>query len=176
MERLIAKNWQDYELLDAGDGFRLERFGPYTTVRPDNNVLWAKTQPDHPAWKQPDARFLNNDKGERWSLSSPALAEGWPLTWNNLTMSIKPTSFRHMGVFPEQAAHWQWLADEIRKADRPLKVLNLFAYTGASSIVAAQAGAQVTHVDASRGTVYWASENARLSGLQDKAIRWIVDD
>jgi 23S rRNA (cytosine1962-C5)-methyltransferase len=176
MQDLVAHSWQDYELIDSGNGQRLERFGPYTVVRTDSNVLWQPTQPDHPAWSEPDAHFYGKEKGHEWQLASQDLLEGWPLTWGKMTLKVRPTPFRHMGVFPEQVVHWEWLQKTIKGAEEPKTVLNLFGYTGASTIVAAQAGAHVTHVDASKGTVFWASENARLSKVATDKVRWIVDD
>ena len=168
-----------YELLDTGDGLRLERFALHTVVRPDPNVLWKKSNPGNVAWQQPDARFLGRNEEENWQLAS-GLENGWLLTWGAATFRVKPTPFRHMGLFPEQAVQWQWLQEGIarfRQANgRAPRVLNAFAYTGAASVVAALAGAEVCHLDASAGSINWAKENARLSGLPEDAIRWIVDD
>jgi 23S rRNA (cytosine1962-C5)-methyltransferase len=169
----IVQSWQDYELIDSGDGERLERFGPYRIARPDGNVLWSRNE--KAPWGQEDAHFIKGEKGQ-WDLRSPNLASGWKIQYKKATFRVAPTPFRHLGIFPEQSAHWDWLEEKVRSAGSPVKVLNLFAYTGAASVIGALAGAKVTHVDASMGSVNWAKENAKLSGLPEDAIRWIVDD
>jgi len=172
LQTIIAPFWDGYELLDSGEGERLERFGIFKVVRPDANALWARS--DRANWKHPDAHFIQGEKGQ-WDLKNNDLKDGWVIEFGKARFRVAPTSFRHMGLFPEQAAHWQWLQDKI-PAEKPIKVLNLFAYTGGASIIAAQAGAKVTHVDASQGSINWAKENAALSGLPSDAIRWICDD
>lgn len=174
MNTQLIKPSEAYELIDTGNGLRLERFGQHTVVRPDPNILWKPSNPQHPAWVNPDAHFVDTEK-ERWRLRKPELANGWEVTFCGAKVLVKPTAFRHVGVFPEQADNWEWLKSKITKAGGKPKVLNLFGYTGVASIVAARAGALVTHVDASKSTVYWASDNAKRSGVSD-GIRWIVDD
>lgn len=167
----------DYSLLDSGDGCRLERFGYYHVVRPDPNVLWSRSNPS--AWKKPAAEFLVEAGNRGWKFHEENVSDGWNIAWRDCRFHVKPTPFRHMGLFPEQAVNWRWLTEYIstsKKAGRVPKVLNLFAYTGAASVVAAKAGAQVCHVDASLGSIKWAQENAQLSGLSSTAVRWIADD
>lgn len=175
MNKFITEPTEGYELIDTGNGLRLERVGTHTVVRPDPSVLWPPTSPDHPAWHNPDARFSPDDQGH-WKYRRDDLSSGWDATFHGARVLVKPTPFRHIGVFPEQGANWEWLERIIKDADGPVHVLNLFGYTGVASIVAARAGAKVTHVDASKGTVFWASDNARRTGLGEKGIRWIVDD
>ncbi|MBQ8591937.1 MAG: class I SAM-dependent methyltransferase [Lachnospiraceae bacterium] len=179
----IAENWKDYEVLDTSAGEKLERWGDYILVRPDPQVIW-NTPHDHPAWKKKNGHYHRSQKGggeweffnlpNEWSIqySLPTL----PISNNTLTFHLKPFSFKHTGLFPEQAVNWDWFSELIQKAGRPVKVLNLFAYTGGATISAAKAGASVTHVDASKGMVTWAKENAVASGLADAPIRWLVDD
>ena len=179
----IAENWKDYEVLDTSAGEKLERWGDYILVRPDPQVIW-NTPHDHPAWKKKNGHYHRSQKGggeweffnlpNEWSIqySLPTL----PISNNTLTFHLKPFSFKHTGLFPEQAVNWDWFSELIQKDGRPVKVLNLFAYTGGATISAAKAGASVTHVDASKGMVTWAKENAVASGLADAPIRWLVDD
>ena len=174
--KVVCKGWEDYELLDTGHGERLERFGSHTVVRPDPNVLWDASEPEHPSWQDPDARYVGTAEKSGWQVRDQRLLEGWVIGYGQAKMRVKPTPFRHMGLFPEQAAHWDWLSQTLQGAGGQPKVLNLFAYTGAASVVAALAGAEVCHLDASKGSVYQAKENAKLSGLPETAIRWIVDD
>lgn len=170
----FSDSWSDYELLDCSDGQRLERWGKYILVRPDPQVLWKHCK-KHPMWKRADAVYTRSGSGGgSWNENS--LPEEWKIGYKNLTFSIRPMGFKHTGLFPEQAANWDWFSEKIRSAGRPIKVLNLFAYTGGATIAAAAAGASVTHVDASKGMVTWAKENAVSSGLGDAPIRWIVDD
>lgn len=170
----IAEYWKDYEVLDTSDGEKLERWGDYTLVRPDPQVIW-NTPRKHPAWKNPDARYArSNTGGGHWS--EHRLPERWQIRYGALTFNVKPMNFKHTGVFPEQAANWDFIQSTIRDAHRPIRVLNLFAYTGGATLAAAAAGASVCHVDAAKGMVQWAKENARSSGLEDRPIRWIVDD
>ena len=170
----IAENWKDYEVIDCTDGEKLERWGDYLLVRPDPQVIWI-TPKNHKGWKKMNGHYHRSNKGGgEWEFFG--LPEQWSISYKSLTFNLKPFSFKHTGLFPEQAANWDWFSDLIKKADRPVKVLNLFAYTGGATLAAAAAGASVTHVDASKGMVGWAKENAVSSGLGDAPIRWIVDD
>ena len=170
----IADNWKDYELLDASDGERLERWGKYILRRPDPQIIW-KNAAKHRAWKNADAIYKRSSKGGGgWTKN--ALPETWNINYRDLTFVLKPMGFKHTGLFPEQAANWDWFSDLISKAGREIKVLNLFAYTGGATIAASKAGAKVVHVDAAKGMVAQAKENAALSGLADAPIRYIVDD
>ncbi len=173
---IYADKWNDYELLDCSDGEKLERWGKYTLVRPDPQVIW-KGEKKHPGWKKPDASYRRSRKGGgAWNENR--LPEEWTIEYKSLDLKfkIKPTGFKHTGLFPEQAANWEWFTPIIKNAGRPVKVLNLFAYTGGATVAAAKAGASVVHVDASKSMVAWAKENAALSGLSDHPIRYIVDD
>ena len=170
----IADNWKDYTVIDTSSGEKLERWGKYTLVRPDPQVIW-KTEKRDPLWKRADARYTRSRSGGgAWSDNK--LPESWVISYGDLNFRIKPMGFKHTGLFPEQAANWDWFSELIKNADRPIKVLNLFAYTGGATVAAAKAGAQVVHVDASKGMVAAAKENARLSGLESAPIRYIVDD
>lgn len=170
----IADNWKDYEVLDTSDGEKLERWGDYILVRPDPQVIWS-TGHDAKEWKQKNGHYHRSEKGGgQWEFFD--LPNEWTISYRELTFHLKPFSFKHTGLFPEQAVNWDWFSDKIRSAKRPVKVLNLFAYTGGATLAAAAAGASVTHVDASKGMVTWAKENAASSGLSDAPIRWIVDD
>jgi 23S rRNA (cytosine1962-C5)-methyltransferase len=173
----IADQWKDYEVLDTGSGEKLERWGSYQLVRPDPQVIW-KTDRVLPGWRKPNARYHRSSKGGgEWEFFD--LPEQWSIHYRDLTFQLKPFSFKHTGLFPDQAVNWDWMSEKIKKSvrgGRQIKVLNLFAYTGGATISCAAAGAAVTHVDASKGMVGWAKENARSSGLEDAPIRWIVDD
>ena len=170
----IAKNWKDYEVIDTSCGEKLERWGNYLLVRPDPQVLWD-TPKQNKGWKKMNGHYHRSSKGGgEWDFFD--LPEQWTINYGDLTFNLKPFSFKHTGLFPEQATNWDWFSDKIRHANRPIKVLNLFAYTGGATLAAAAAGASVTHVDASKGMVGWAKENAKSSGLSDAPIRWIVDD
>ncbi|MBQ1264258.1 MAG: class I SAM-dependent methyltransferase [Oscillospiraceae bacterium] len=170
----LSDQWKDYEVLDTSDGEKLERWGKYVLVRPDPQVIW-KTQKRDPLWRNFDARYSrSNTGGGAWS--AHRLPDHWQIHYGPLTFQVKPMNFKHTGIFPEQAANWDFIMDKIRNAGRPIQVLNLFAYTGGATIAAAAAGASVCHVDAAKGMVAWAKENAKVSGLEDKPIRWIVDD
>lgn len=171
-----ADHWKDYEILDTSDGEKLERWGRYVLVRPDPEVIWqgVKTAPE---WKKPNAHYHRSNKGGgEWEFFD--LPEEWTIAYERLDLKfrLKPFSFKHTGLFPEQAANWEWFSELIRNAGRPVKVLNLFAYTGGATLAAARAGASVTHVDASKGMVQWAKENAIASGLGEAPVRWLVDD
>ena len=170
----IADNWKDYELLDASDGERLERWGRYILRRPDPQIIW-KNAATHKAWRSADAVYKRSSGGGGgWAKNT--LPETWSISYGDLNFCLKPMGFKHTGLFPEQAANWDWFSSLIRKAGRPIKVLNLFAYTGGATVAAAAAGASVVHVDAAKGMVAQAKENAALSGLADAPIRYIVDD
>ena len=165
----MSDGWRDYALIDCGGGERLERWGEYFLVRPDPQAVWRRSSED-PRWERPDARYLRSSSGGgHWEKFS--IPERWSIRYRSLTFHIKPMNFKHTGIFPEQAANWDWTSGLIRRAGRPVKVLNLFAYTGGATLAAAAAGAQVTHVDASKGMVTWAKENAVSSGLGDAPIR-----
>ncbi len=173
---LESSRWSDYELLDSGDGLKFERFGPYTFIRPEVQAMWHRNLPEN-NWSSAHAIFqpTNEESGGHWLLNKK-IPERWEMKYDSIRFWAMTTPGRHLGVFPETASHWDYIADSVRKADRPIKILNLFGYTGIASLVAAEAGAQVTHVDASKKSVTWARENQSLSGLNDKPIRWIVDD
>lgn len=167
-----------YGLIDSGDGQKLERYGDYLIVRPEAQALWPKRVPDH-IWNKADALFtgdVEEDGMGRWHFPKGALGETWPMQLLDVDFHGRFTSFRHVGVFPEQVAHWQWMSEQIGEANRPIKVLNLFGYTGVASLIAAHKGAEVTHVDASKRAIGWARENQELARLTDKPIRWICDD
>ena len=170
----IADRWEDYELLDCGGGERLERWDRQVLVRPDPQAIW-ETPREHPAWRKAGGRYLRSSTGGgHWE--KKALPESWKIRYRDLTFQVKPMNFKHTGLFPEQAVNWDFCAEKIKNAGRPVRVLNLFAYTGGATAACAKAGASVCHVDAARGMVAWARENARLSGLGEAPIRWIVDD
>ena len=169
-----ANNWKDYEVLDTSCGEKLERWGKYLLVRPDPQVIW-NTPKKNPGWKKKNGHYHRSSKGGgEWEFFH--LPDEWSIHYRELTFRLKPFSFKHTGLFPEQAANWDWFAALIRGSGKPVKVLNLFAYTGGATLAAAKAGASVTHVDASKGMVTWAKENAIASGLGDAPIRWLVDD
>ena len=170
----IADNWKDYEVIDCSSGEKLERWGDYMLVRPDPQVIW-NTEKDKKQWRNINGHYHRSAKGGgEWEFFN--LPEQWTINYKNLTFNLKPFSFKHTGLFPEQATNWDWFSEKIKNAGRPVKVLNLFAYTGGATLAAAAAGAQVTHVDASKGMVGWAKENAVSSGLAEAPIRWLVDD
>lgn len=190
----IAENWKDYEVLDTSNGEKLERWGDYILVRPDPQVIW-NTPHEHRGWKQKNGHYHRSAKGggqweffhlpDEWTIEYPlpclGVSSRTATTAKALTFHLKPFSFKHTGLFPEQAANWDWFSgliqDSIKKdPEKPPKILNLFAYTGGATLAAAAAGASVTHVDASKGMVGWAKENAVSSGLGDAPIRWLVDD
>lgn len=171
---IVSDKWKDYELIDASDGERLERWGKYILVRPDPQVIW-KGAKESPLWNKADAEYSRSRSGGgNWSKN--ALPESWNINYGKMTFKLKAMSFKHTGLFPEQAANWDYVADLIKSAGSGVKVLNLFAYTGAASVACAAAGASVCHVDASKGMVAQAKENAALSGLSNAPIRYIVDD
>ncbi len=165
---------KDYELLDSGNGEKLERYGKYIFRRPDPQALWEKSLSESD-WKSAHASFRREGKQGDWDLKS-GLPERWPIEFGALKFWIRPTSFKHTGLFPEQKPNWDWMRDCIVAAKRPVSVLNLFGYTGGASIAAAQAGASVVHIDGSKVAIKWGRDNAELSGLGDKPIRWILED
>ena len=170
----IADGWKDYELIDASDGERLERWGEHILVRPDPQAIW-KTEKTSPLWKRPEGRYSRSHTGGgSWDKGS--LPSSWDIRYGDLTFRVKPMNFKHTGLFPEQAANWDWMRKKIREAKRPIQVLNLFAYTGGATVACLSAGASVCHVDAAKGMVTWAKENAAASWLEDRSVRWIVDD
>ncbi|EET60100.1 hypothetical protein BRYFOR_07951 [Marvinbryantia formatexigens DSM 14469] len=170
----IADGWKDYEVIDTSAGEKLERWGDYILVRPDPQVIWNTPRKER-GWKHPNAHYHRSKRGGgEWEFFD--LPEQWSIHYKSLTFQLKPFSFKHTGLFPEQAANWDWFSEKIKTAGRPVKVLNLFAYTGGATLAAAAAGASVTHVDASKGMVGWAKENARASALESAPVRWIVDD
>lgn len=170
----IADQWKDYEVLDTSGGEKLERWGEYLLVRPDPQVIW-NTPKELPGWRKMNGHYHRSSKGGgEWEFFD--LPKQWEIAYKDLRFNLKPFSFKHTGLFPEQAVNWDWFSDKIRNAGRPVKVLNLFAYTGGATLAAAAAGAAVTHVDASKGMVNWAKENAKSSGLEAAPIRWLVDD
>ena len=174
-----ANNWKDYEVIDTSQGEKLERWGNYLLVRPDPQVIW-NTPKHHRGWRHPNGHYHRSSRGGgEWEFFD--LPQQWSISYDSpschgLTFNLKPFSFKHTGLFPEQAVNWDWFSEKIRNAGRPVKVLNLFAYTGGATLAAAAAGANVTHVDASKGMVGWAKENAVSSGLEKAPIRWLVDD
>ena len=176
MERrtLTTQPSSDYELLDSGEEEKLERYGAYVLARPDPQALWPKKLATS-AWEAADARFMRKGREGEWTVK-PTVPKEWEVSFGGLRLIIRPTSFKHTGLFPEQEANWTWLRDSITTASQPIKVLNLFGYTGGATLAAAGAGAEVVHVDASKTAVTWARENAERSGLAEKPIRWIVED
>ncbi|MCR4594436.1 MAG: class I SAM-dependent methyltransferase [Clostridiales bacterium] len=171
----VADNWQDYELIDSSCGERLERWGSVKLIRPDPQVIW-QTKKDNKLWDSADAVYhRSNQGGGYWEIKN-RIPDFWTIDYRDLTFNIKTMGFKHTGIFPEQAVNWDMISDLIKNAGRPVKVLNLFAYTGAATVSALKAGASVVHVDASKGMTLWAKENAVSSGVADKPVRWIVDD
>ena len=171
----LANNWEDYEILDMANGEKLERWGKYLLIRPDPQIIWNK-KTNESKWKEANAIY-NRSKtgGGSWNYKTK-LPEAWKINYKELTFNIKLMGFKHTGLFPEQAANWDWMIQKIQNAKREIKVLNLFAYTGGASVACLYAGASVCHVDSSKGMVAWAKENVISSGLQDRKIRYIVDD
>ncbi len=170
----ISRDWKDYEIIDTSGSEKLERWGRYILLRPDPQVIWD-TPRKAPEWHRLNGHYHRSSKGGgEWEFFD--LPEEWQISYKGLTFNLKPFSFKHTGLFPEQAANWDWFSSLIKEADRPIKVLNLFAYTGGATVSAAKAGASVTHVDAAKGMVGWAKENAASSGLSDAPIRYLVDD
>jgi 23S rRNA (cytosine1962-C5)-methyltransferase len=170
----VSDGWRDYELIDCGGGEKLERWGKHVLVRPDPQAIW-QTPRNNPLWRRPDARYARaSTGGGAWEKKD--VPAQWQVRYRELTFQVKPMNFKHTGLFPEQAANWDFAMEQIRRAGRPISVLNLFAYTGGATVACAAAGASVCHVDAARGMVSWGRDNARASGLENAPIRWIVDD
>ncbi|HRN69953.1 MAG TPA: class I SAM-dependent methyltransferase [Candidatus Woesebacteria bacterium] len=171
---LQLPTWQDYQLIDSGDGEKLERFGDYTFIRPEPKAIWNKSVPNE--WEKAAAIYQRTtDKEGKWYFKTD-VSKANTIKWHNITFRIKPTFFKHTGIFPESTVHWEWMQKQIQIAKKPLNILNLFAYTGGGTLAALAEGASVTHVDALKEVVTWAHENAQLSGLNEKPVRWIVDD
>jgi len=171
-----AWDWTDYELIDSGDGLKFERFGKYTFIRPEAQAVWAKGLKIE-AWNKADAVFQTTmeENGGHW-IFKQTIPENWVMRYKELKFKVQTSASRHLGVFPEQAVHWDWMSNVISTSQHPLKILNLFGYTGLATLAAAKAGAQVTHIDASKKAVAWARENQSLSELTESPVRWIVDD
>ncbi|MCI5660638.1 MAG: class I SAM-dependent methyltransferase [Clostridia bacterium] len=171
---LIASEWKDYEVLDTGDGEKLERWRDIILRRPDPQAIWPKQKPE--IWTRADAHYHRSQKGGgEWEFFKK-LPDRWSVRYGTLEFYVRPTGFKHTGLFPEQAVNWDWMAGLIRKSNRPIKVLNLFGYTGGATLACAAAGAKVTHVDAAKGMVQWAGENRKLAKIDETRVRWIVDD
>ena len=171
-----ADKWEQYRLIDSADGEKLEYWGDYLLRRPDPQAVWS-LKSDKKLWNKADAWYHRSKSGGgKWEYLNKKLPERWTVNYRNLTFNIKPMGFKHTGLFPEQAVNWDWFSELIKKADRPIRVLNLFAYTGGATVAALEAGAEVVHVDASKGMVTWAKENVVSSGLGDRPVRYIVDD
>ena len=171
----VAKDWKDYEILDMADGEKLERWKDILLVRPDPQIIWK--QKSFPVkWKDANARYVRSSTGGgNWEYKKK-VPEVWQVNYKNLTFNLKPMGFKHTGLFPEQAVNWDWMINKIKMAKRPIKVLNLFAYTGGATVACLAAGASVCHVDSSKGMVSWAKENVNASGLQERPVRYMVDD
>lgn len=167
----LADAWQDYEILDAGNGNKLERWGQVRLLRPDPQAVWPMQEP-----RSVDARYIRSASGGGHWEYGKALPESWTIRYRDLTFQVRPTGFKHTGLFPEQAVNWDWMRGLVKKAPKPFRALNLFAYTGGATCALAAAGAEVVHVDAAKGMVAWAKENLALCGLGDKPVRFIVDD
>ena len=170
----VSDGWQDYELLDCSGGEKLERWGNVYLVRPDPQAIWDTPRKNR-HWQTRNARYIRSESGGgSWEKSS--IPDSWEIGYRELRFRVKPMNFKHTGLFPEQASNWDWAMEKIRDAERPIRVLNLFAYTGAATVACLKAGAEVCHVDAAKGMVAWAKENAAVSGVSGAPVRWIVDD
>lgn len=170
-----AQDWKDYEVIDTGGGEKLERWGDIILRRPDPQIIWPLKK-ETGAWRDVHGHYHRSSSGGgSWDMKKP-IPDRWTISYDQLKFYIKPTSFKHTGLFPEQAANWRWMMDKIQNAGRPISVLNLFAYTGGATVASAYAGASVVHVDAAKGMVQWAKENIQLSGLADRPVRFITDD
>ena len=176
LQLLSSPDWRDYTLLDSGDGQAFEQIGPYKVIRPEPQAIWRPTT-SQSVWDKADARMISTrgEHGGYWEIN-PNVKQPWVIDYKGLKCEIRLSKSRHIGIFPEQASHWDWISDQIHSAGRPLKVINLFGYTGMATAAAARAGAHVTHVDASKHAVAWASHNLDLSGLGKAAVRWLVED
>lgn len=171
----IADKFTDYELIDASEGERLERWGDIILIRPDPQIIW-NTKRKNPLWNNAHARYIRSSKGGgNWQVYKK-LPDRWNISYGDLRFNVRTMGFKHTGVFPEQGTNWDFAAEKIRNSDKQLNILNLFGYTGCATLSALSAGARVCHVDASKGMVQWARDNAAESGLADKPVRWIVDD
>ena len=171
----IARDWKDYEIIDMANGEKLERWGNVTLIRPDPQIIWKeKTFPEK--WNTANARYNRSSSGGGGWKYNKKVPENWQIKYRDLTFNIKPMGFKHTGLFPEQAVNWDWMIEKIKNAGRPIKVLNLFAYTGGATVACSYAGAQVCHVDSSKGMTTWAKENVASSGLSKRPVRFIVDD
>lgn len=170
-----AANWKDYELIDTGSGERLERWGDVILIRPDPQIIW-ESEKKNPLWKKADARYKRSSSGGGQWQTYKKVPDVWRINYGELVFRLKTMGFKHTGIFPEQAVNWDFAAEKIKNSGREVKILNLFGYTGAATLACMKAGAAVTHVDASKGMVTWARENAEASGLADKPVRWLVDD
>jgi 23S rRNA (cytosine1962-C5)-methyltransferase len=170
-----SPDWKDYALLDSGDGKSLERFGRYTLIRPRPQAVWPRSLTSE--WKKANATLIEEKQeyGGKWNILNP-MDKSWTINYKDLKFQLQLGSSRHVGIFPEQATHWDWMRSQIDASKSPLRVLNLFGYTGATTVAAAASGAEVTHVDSSKHAVSWANLNVKLSGLKDKPIRWVVED
>lgn len=171
----LSEHWKDYELIDTSDGERLERWGDIILIRPDPQIIWS-TGRKNPLWRNAHARYHRSNKGGGHWETYRKVPDRWTIRYNQLVFNIKPMGFKHTGVFPEQAVNWDFAAEKIRNENRPLKVLNLFGYTGCATLACMKSGAMVCHVDASKGMVQWARENAQSSAIADLPVRWLVDD
>ena len=171
----FVEDFKDYELIDATSGQRLERWGDIILVRPDPTVMWDEPQEDL-RWNNPHAIYHRSNSGGGYWQEIKKVPQVWNIEYNGLEFRLKPMGFKHTGLFPEQAVNWKLATDLIKNANRPIKVLNMFAYTGGATVACLKAGASVTHVDASKGMVQWAKENAVASGVADREVRWLVDD
>lgn len=170
-----SKDWKDYELIDASDGERLERWGDIILIRPDPQIIF-RTPKTHPLWNQAHARYHRSKSGGgQWELYRK-VPQVWSINYRDLKFNLKPMGFKHTGLFPEQAVNWDWMSDCVGTSQKPFRMLNLFAYTGGATLACLNAGAEVTHVDASKGMVQWAKDNAADAGLSDRPVRWLVDD
>ena len=171
----VASSWKDYEILDMANGEKLERWGDFYLIRPDPQIIWNEKQFKN-KWNLANARYVRSSSGGGHWEYKKRLPDSWTVKYKNLTFNIKPMGFKHTGLFPEQAVNWDWMISTIQKEKRPIKVLNLFAYTGGATVACLSAGASVCHVDSSKGMVSWAKENVESSGLKDRPVRYIVDD
>lgn len=171
---LVADKWTDYEILDCGEGQKLERWGKYVFIRPDPQVIWPKASPE--AWENCDAIYRRSSRGGgAWEFKRK-LPDSWLISYGRLKFKVRPTGFKHLGLFPEQQVNWDWIMETIGNAKRPVKLLNLFGYTGGATVASAAAGASVCHVDAARGMVQWCRENMALCGMESAKVKYIVDD
>ena len=172
---LITKPSADYELIDSGGEEKLERYGEYVLRRPDPQALWSKSLNDS-EWKNADAFFFRDEDKKGWKKKNESMQNEWHVAFDTIKFNVKPTAFKHTGIFPEQEENWKWIKEKVKNSERKMKVLNLFGYTGGATLAALSAGAEVTHVDGSKSAVTWAKENAALSGLEKMPVRWIIDD